>query len=604
MRRLIQTTAALVVAVVTYTLVTLPPARVKLAVPLPPNVLTGAYHVHTTESDGAATPDEVADAASRAGLKFVILTDHGDATRVPVPPRYQRGVLMIDAVEISTVEGHVVAVGLSGAAPYRIGGEARDVIEDIHRLGGIAIVAHPDSPRADLRWRPVGVNGNTPFGVQIPGRQGGPNTDLAGADGLEWMNADSEWRGNPSQLFNAVIHMPVRPAESFATLFDRPAPTMRRWDALTRRRSIIGLSAVDAHGIVAGLNKTTFASLAQAIVLDAAPTGDGAADAAALISALRRGHAFSIVTGIADAALPLFSASDDQRSVGMGERLTAPAGRVRVAASMPAASAARVQIMHNDRAVAEGMGQAEVAGDAEPGAYRVEIWLGSRTRVPWIVTNPIYVDPPVTALPTVPPVNSAPRPVATPADVVLLPLPFDTAWAVEHGPSSSGTISDQSSAIGFQWNVGTTQPASEFAALVHPVREEGDSFDRVEFTASAASPMRLSVQFRLPGSRDERWARSVYLDATPRNITVRMTELSPQGFTAARRPVAARVKAILFVIDTLNAAPGSTGSVRFSDVRLRRSGETPVSGPNGEQPVQRPGQEQQVRRPGRQGRGQ
>ena len=79
--------------------------------------IAGAYHVHTTRSDGHGEPRQVAAAASRAGLRFVILTDHGDGTRPPDPPSYVDGVLLIDAVEISTDQGHLVALDLP-RAPY------------------------------------------------------------------------------------------------------------------------------------------------------------------------------------------------------------------------------------------------------------------------------------------------------------------------------------------------------------------------------------------------------------------------------------------------------------------------------------------------------
>lgn len=598
MRRLIQTTAALAVAVVTYTLVTLPPKSLRIDQPLPANVVAGAYHIHSTRSDGAGTPDEVALAASKAGLRFAILTDHGDATRAPDLPRYVANVLLIDAVEISTVEGHVVALGLAGPAPYPLGGEARDVIEDVHRLGGFAIVAHPDSPRADLRWRPAGAQNTGGFG---PGRQGGGSGgDLSGADGVEWMNADSEWRDEQaSTLLNAMLHLPVRPAESFATLLERPAATMRRWDGLTRRRSMIGLSAVDAHGLVAGLYTTTFQSFAQAVVLDAPLSGDAPADAARVLAALRAGQAFSVITGLAGPVLPTLTARDDTRSVSFGERLTSPSGRVAIEASVPLAQGARVTIMHNDRVVAEGVGRAVVAGPPEPGAYRAEVWLRS-TRIPWIVTNPVYVDASPVATAPVPPMVPAPTLPVTNAFVA--PLPFGPEWAIEHGPSSTGTVGPSSAGLEFQWNIGRRDPGREFAALARSIGDGAESFDRIEFTASAAAPMRLSVQFRLPGGLDgERWGRSVYLDTAERTITVRMADVSPLGFSATRRPIVARIKSILFVIDTLNAAPGASGVVHLSNVRLLRASDPAASGPNGQQQVGRPGQEQQVGRPGRQG---
>ena len=77
----------------------------------------GALHIHTNRSDGSGSPDEVAADAARAGLTFIVLTDHGDATRRPDPPAYRSGVLVIDAVELSTDAGHYIAIGLP-QAPY------------------------------------------------------------------------------------------------------------------------------------------------------------------------------------------------------------------------------------------------------------------------------------------------------------------------------------------------------------------------------------------------------------------------------------------------------------------------------------------------------
>ncbi len=86
-------------------------------------------------------------------MKFIILTDHGDATRVPDPPQYRSGVLCIDAVEINSTGGHIVGLGLGGPSPYPLAGAPADVIDDIHRMGGKAVVAHPDSPKIELSWR-------------------------------------------------------------------------------------------------------------------------------------------------------------------------------------------------------------------------------------------------------------------------------------------------------------------------------------------------------------------------------------------------------------------------------------------------------------------
>ncbi|HUU35838.1 MAG TPA: PHP domain-containing protein, partial [Vicinamibacterales bacterium] len=111
-----------------------------------------AYHVHTRRSDGTGSVEEVAAAARRAGLAAVIVTDHGDGTRATDPPRYIDDVLVIHGVEVSTWAGHYAALG-AAASPYPLGGEPEAVVDDVRRLGGFGIVAHPGSSKADLKWR-------------------------------------------------------------------------------------------------------------------------------------------------------------------------------------------------------------------------------------------------------------------------------------------------------------------------------------------------------------------------------------------------------------------------------------------------------------------
>ena len=93
----------------------LAPARARPLEALPAGLsepVRGAFHIHTVRSDGTGTVDQVAAAAAAAGLKFIVLTDHGDGSREADKPQYRNGVLCIDAVEISTNGGHVVALDL------------------------------------------------------------------------------------------------------------------------------------------------------------------------------------------------------------------------------------------------------------------------------------------------------------------------------------------------------------------------------------------------------------------------------------------------------------------------------------------------------------
>ncbi|HVJ27111.1 MAG TPA: hypothetical protein VM493_06185, partial [Vicinamibacterales bacterium] len=92
-KKILTTTAAIAVAVVLFLLATLPPKPLviqpdTLDQDLLRRTVRGTYHVHTTESDGASDRATVAAAAARAGLRFIIFTDHGDGTRERPAPEY------------------------------------------------------------------------------------------------------------------------------------------------------------------------------------------------------------------------------------------------------------------------------------------------------------------------------------------------------------------------------------------------------------------------------------------------------------------------------------------------------------------------------------
>src|SRR5262245_41987537 len=90
-RKILYVTAAIAAAVFVFEILNLPPARLSLGTQFSDGTIPGIIHVHTNRSDGRATAKEVAAAAARAGLKFVVFTDHGDATVTPDPPIYRSG---------------------------------------------------------------------------------------------------------------------------------------------------------------------------------------------------------------------------------------------------------------------------------------------------------------------------------------------------------------------------------------------------------------------------------------------------------------------------------------------------------------------------------
>jgi hypothetical protein len=515
----------------------------------------GAYHVHTSRSDGSGSPETVAAAAARAGLQFVILTDHGDATRAPDPPQYRAGVLVLDAVEISTRAGHLVALGLNGPAPYPLAGEAADVLEDIHRLGGWAVAAHPDSPKPDLRWRAW----NVPF------------------DGIEYLNVDSEWRDeSPTHLAGTFLRYFVRPPETIATLFQRPVQTLRRWDMAGRSRPVAGLAALDAHArlpwrtsedeaaerTLAALPgyRPMFGTLAQAAILDAPFSGEAGDDAERLLQALRQGRAYSVVTAVASPARLEFMATYDGGTAEMGESLGPVGANVLIHAEVND-DLARLSLLHNGAEIAAGRARLAFTGAIGSGAYRVEAYRPG-VPVPWIISNPIYGD----ALPE-PPMDSA-----IPEAIRFVDLPGPAGWAIERNETSSGSFTPEDDDTRFSFTLGPGAPFNQFAALVAGVDGAlaSEGFDRVRFTVRASQPVRFSVQLRLPGRGEagQRWRHSVYADQTPRQVVLHLQDFQPADGPTSQRPIVARVRSVLFVVDTLNATPSTNGSLWLSDVGL------------------------------------
>jgi hypothetical protein len=125
--------------------------------------------------------------------------------------------------------------------------------------------------------------------------------------------------------------------------------------------------------------------------------------------------------------------------------------------------------------------------------------------------------------------------------------------------------------IGFRFALGGALSESPFAALVMPAGPAIAKYEQLVFTARASRPMRLSVQLQSPGGPEgQRWHRSVYLDPTPRVVTIAFDDMRPRGVTSTPRPVPSEVKSVLFVVDTVNADTGSNGQFVIDDVKYAR----------------------------------
>ena len=559
--------AALMAAVVILVVISVPPARLTLEPSFADGTIPGIVHVHTNRSDGRSAPDEVAAAAARAGLKFVVFTDHGDATRLPDPPSYRSGVLCLDAVEISTEGGHYLALDMP-PAPYPLGGDARGVVEDVKRLGGFGVVAHPNSPKPDLSWD----DWDAPF------------------DAIEWLNPDTSWRlkvQDPGwrsrwNLVTALAGYLFRSPETIAHLMGDTDLGSSRWQAFADRRRVVLLAGADAHARLAltateprgrGLSlplpgyETSFRTLSVHLRTDRPLTNDATRDATTIVQALRRGHAYVAVDGIASPPSFQFTATNERGTANEGDALE-DGGAVTLRVRSNAPSSFVTMLWRDDQLLTTVRDEVDLTRSTTggPGIYRAAITappeLGS---IPWVVGNPIYVG------------VSFPRP-APPVNIVSDSRSiFDgrTAkwWRTETDRTSvaeldvADTVSGGELRMVYGLSGGTA--SGQYASLAVELPDGAAPYDRVTFTARSEQPLRLLVQLQ-PLGRAAGWQRSVYLDGVNREQTVRFDEATPIGPVRTLHPDPKDIHDILFVVDTTHARLGASGRLMVKAAALQR----------------------------------
>jgi hypothetical protein len=115
---------------------------------MPKHQSSADLHVHTTASDGTATPAEVLEWASEAtDLSVVAICDHntneGALEAASIAHRFRVDVIV--GQEVESNEGHIL--GLWTPRLVHPGRSAEQTVADIHRQGGLAVIAHPFAPR-------------------------------------------------------------------------------------------------------------------------------------------------------------------------------------------------------------------------------------------------------------------------------------------------------------------------------------------------------------------------------------------------------------------------------------------------------------------------
>jgi len=573
-KKLLFVTAALAAAAVVLVAISLPPARLTLETPFSDGTVPGMLHVHTDRSDGRGTPEAIAAAAARAGLKFVVFTDHGDGTRTTDPPVYRSGVLCLDAVEISTTGGHYLVLDMP-AAPYPLGGEARDVVEDVKRLGGFGIAAHPNSPKPELSWR----EWDAPF------------------DGIEWLNPDTSWRVKLRQpgwragwdIVTSLAAYPFRSPETIARLLGETALGVDRWESFAHRRRVVLLAGADAHAKLALTNvdpgdtsfslpipgyETSLRVMSVHVRPDRPLTGDAARDGVTVMQAIRRGHAYIAIDARASPPAFQFTATNARGAASEGDVLEA-GGAVTLRVRSNAPSSFVTVLWQDGEPIADVRDEVDFMRTVPdgPAIYRVAIITGTdQGSIPWIISNPIYVG---VTFPGAVPTRGTPAESRSLFDGQMTKwwrtevAPMSTV-ALDLAPGKGGAGEGGAAELRMRYGLSAAPASSPYAAMAVELPDRAATYDRVTFAARADRPMRISVRVRSIGPPAEHWQRSIYVDDTPREHTIDFDDLRPVEVVGTPHPDPANIHDILFVVETTNSRPGSTGQLWLRNVLLQK----------------------------------
>lgn len=349
--------------------------------------ITCNIHIHSTYSDGFGTYSNIIDAAIAAGLDVVIITDHNVWVNglEGYHTRGNRRVLVLTGEEVHNQDrfpqkNHMLVLG-ADAEVATYASDPQELINTVHKKGGLAFLAHPDEVALEL------VHEDNISWI---------DWEVTGYTGFELWNNFSELKTVSPTPFHLLLN--VFSPERIATA---PAKaTLARWDKLLiegQHLSVIG--GADAHALqykLGPINKTIFpylyhfSAINNHLLLPQPLTGDLKQDKKMIYAALAKGSSYIGYDLPASTCGFSFSISNEENTACAGETLTLFRGAT-VQASLPAP--AEIRLVKDGAVVYTSQKLDHLAYPiTDPGIYRIECSIEYLGKVRgWIYSNPIYV---------------------------------------------------------------------------------------------------------------------------------------------------------------------------------------------------------------------
>ncbi len=350
---------------------------------LPPRY-SGAIHIHSTYSDGGGSVADIVRAGQNAGPDFLILTDHDTLQpRFDGHQGYHDGLLLLVGEEVNTSAGHLLALGVGRDVDQDGPLGLPALIDEISEAGGVSIAAHPTGRRPWTDWT------------------------VEEMDGLELLNANSDWRDDGVlELLRAVVFLPFLPDGVFNSLIDRPDEAIRLWMHRAQRQPVTVIGSLDAHEriklwgerhLAFPTYERMFGLIRTYVITGMELTGDAGIDEGILLDAIRRGSCYVVLEGYEPAPGFSFELTMGPETKSMGASVGfREGGRLHVTA--PSSGPVRIRLYRNDVPLIETEGHELFLEVPGPGVYHTEVYQlrgtllrGERERL-WIISNAIRVE--------------------------------------------------------------------------------------------------------------------------------------------------------------------------------------------------------------------
>lgn len=354
--------------------------------------VVGNMHIHTPYSDGTEYHAEIATAALRAGIDFIIVTDHNlyiSGVEGYYGDEENGYVLVLSGEEVhdrtrQPQVNHCLVYNVN-CEMVQYAKQPQALLDAVEAAKGLSFLAHPFD--GQIPWmHPDSA------GIGIPW----VDWEISGYTGLEVWNYMADWKQTLPTVYNTFrsIFLPED------TVIGPNAMTLQRWDdLLARGQRVVGIGNADAHGTYFNIGPIKHRVFAYDFLFNCVNThiltptqlsGDLEFDKTMLFEALKAGRVFIGYDIPGDTRGFRFSGQGKDGAAEMGDVLRLGAG---VTLQALAPQRAHIHMIRHGEVVWENdNADALVYTARQPGAYRVEVWKDYRGKQRcWILSNPIYI---------------------------------------------------------------------------------------------------------------------------------------------------------------------------------------------------------------------